>query len=287
MKTIIISDIFSKKESIIPYGLNLAKTLETEVDVLHVIDPRMNQGEYSSFSDSQSITPGHTMNHDEIVQRERNKADIALDKLLSSEASRLNYPLKVNTDVEENTIIDAIQTKLEQEPSALVIVSSEPDGYIFQSKDEIINTFENTGALGLIVPPEQSFQMINKVVFPVDFKSEDFGAYAKIHAFIRHFTPVIDAVGFEKNDKDSLEQESENWLEIAQSSFVPSTVKTNLLKGENFANALNDYIENIQPDILILLGHKQNALKSIFKRNEAKVLLPQINLPVLIHFQNE
>lgn len=287
MKTIIISDIFSKKESIIPYGLNMAKTFETEVDVLHIIDPRVNQGEYSSFSDSQSITPGHTMNHDEIVQRERNKADIKLDKLLSSEASRLNYPLKVHTDIEENTVIDAIQLKLEQEPVALVIMSSEPDGYIFQSKDEIVSTLEHTGALGLIVPPNQSFRMINKVIFPVDFKAEDFGAYAKIHAFIRHFNPVIDAVGYEKNGNGSLEQESEKWLEIARSSFVPSTVNAKILKGENFANALNDYIENVQPDVLILLEHKENALVSIFKTNEAKVLLPQINLPVLLHFQKE
>ncbi len=287
MKTIIISDILSKKESIIPYGLNIAKTLETEVDVLHVIDPRMNQGEYSSFSDSQSITPGSTMSHDEIVQREKNKAYKALDQLLSSEASRLNYPLKVNTDVEENTIIDAIQTKLDKEPSALFIMSSEPDEYIFQSKDEIISTLENTGALGLLVPPNQPFRMINKVVFPVDFKSEDFGSYAKIHSFIRHFNPVIDAVGYEKNNKTSLTEESKNWLKIAKSSFVPSTVKTDVLKGEKFTNALNDYIQNVQPELLILLEHKQNFLKSIFKTNEAKVLLPQINLPVLIHFQNE
>jgi len=287
MKTIIISDILSKKKSIIPYGLNVAKTFETEVDVLHVIDPRMNQGEYSSFSDSQSITPGSTMTHDQIVQREKNKASKKLDQLLSSEASRLNYPLKVNTDVQENTIIDAIQAKLEKEPSALFILSLEPDEYIFQSKDEIVNTLENTGALGLLVPPEQSFRMINKVVFPVDFKSENFGAYAKIHSFIRHFNPVIiEAVGYEKNNKTSLADDGKNWLKIAKSSFVPSTVKTNILKGEKFTNALNDYIQNVQPDLLILLEHKQNFLKSIFKTNEAKVLLPQINLPVLIQFYN-
>ena len=285
MKTIIISDIHSNNKSIIPYGLNVAKTLESEVDIIHIIDSRMNQGEYSSFSDSQSITPGNTMSHDEILQREENQANIKLDKLLSGEASRLNYPLKVNTSVEKNTIIDAIQTKLEQEPTALFIISAEPDGFIFQSKDEIVSTLENTGAMGLLVPPAQSFRMINKVVFPVDFKSEDFQAYAKIHSFIRHFTPVIDAVGFTKNN-DSPDHKSDNWLEVAKNAFVPSTIKTNLLKGGNYADVLNDYIKNIQPDMVILFQQKQNVLKNIFKNNAAKMLLPQINLPVLIHFQN-
>lgn len=286
MKTIIISDIHSKSDSIIPYGLNLAKTLESEVDILHTIDPRLHQGEYSSFSDSKSITPGSTMSHDEIVQREKNKADIALDKLLSSEASRLNYPLKVNVVVEENNIFDAVKTILQQEPSALFIMSSEPDGDIFQWESEIDSILEKTGAMALLVPPRQTFRMINKVIFPFDFNLEDFGTYAKIHSFMRHFNPVINAVGFEKNGQKPEVEKSKKWIEMAKSAFVPSAVKTHLLKGEDFGDALENYIEYNQPDLLIFLQQKQKKLISIFKKNESMSFLHHINVPVLIHLHN-
>jgi hypothetical protein len=95
MKTIILSDINNSAKSIIPYGLRLARELESEVDLLHVIDPRTHTGAYSSLSDSQSISPGETLSHAETIQHAKNRVSIKLDKLLSAEGSRLNYPLKL------------------------------------------------------------------------------------------------------------------------------------------------------------------------------------------------
>lgn len=56
MKTIIISDIEGKSESIIPYGLHIRKHTRSEADILHIIDPRKQQGTGSSYADSKSIT---------------------------------------------------------------------------------------------------------------------------------------------------------------------------------------------------------------------------------------
>ncbi len=92
----IISDIEGKADSIIPYGLRLGKHTETEVDIIHIIDPRNKQGATSPFADSKSITPGRVMPHDYILAREQNRASKAIEKLLSGEASRLNYPLKID-----------------------------------------------------------------------------------------------------------------------------------------------------------------------------------------------
>jgi len=44
MKTIIMSDSGSKSESIIPYGLNIGKHTETAGDIVHIINPRTQQG---------------------------------------------------------------------------------------------------------------------------------------------------------------------------------------------------------------------------------------------------
>ena len=52
MRITIISDIKGNAESIIPYGLNLAKHLKGEVNLVHVIDSRMAQGVSSMYADS-------------------------------------------------------------------------------------------------------------------------------------------------------------------------------------------------------------------------------------------
>ncbi len=58
MKIIIISNIRSKSESIIPYGLKLARYLESEVDIIHVIDSRTEPVLPSSYADSQTFALG-------------------------------------------------------------------------------------------------------------------------------------------------------------------------------------------------------------------------------------
>jgi hypothetical protein len=61
-RIVLISDISGESESIIPWGLNLGKHTGSEVDILHIIDPRDKQGVESPVSDSQSITPGDKAN---------------------------------------------------------------------------------------------------------------------------------------------------------------------------------------------------------------------------------
>ena len=90
MKTIIISDIRGGFNSIIPYGLRLARTMESSVTVVHVIDPRVSQAQYSSYSDSHSLTPGEPMGYNETTNKEVTTINSELENYLSRETSRLN-----------------------------------------------------------------------------------------------------------------------------------------------------------------------------------------------------
>ncbi len=220
------------------------------------------------------------------MQREKDKVQIQLDKLLSSEASRLNYPLKVNTLVKKDSIVNCISSKIKEEPSSIFIINIEPDGSIFQSKDEIISTLENTGAMGLLTPPGQPLRMINRVLLPVDFNLQNFGGYSKIHSFIRYFHPVIDTVSFEKNGNSTANKKNKNWLEIVKNIFIPSTVKNEQLSGDNFQSSFKNYIQKNHTDLLILFQQKQGKIKSLFKESNARMLLPQLDLPTLVYFQN-
>lgn len=69
--------------------------MECELDIVHAIDSRSYHRMLSSYADSQTITPGNKLSHDEIMRREKKSAQKALDKMLSKEASKLNYPLKM------------------------------------------------------------------------------------------------------------------------------------------------------------------------------------------------
>jgi nucleotide-binding universal stress UspA family protein len=162
MKTIIISDIKGSTHSVIPYGLNLARSMDSEVTLIHIVDPRVNQAKYSSYSDSQSLSPGEPMGHEETSVKEVSAVETEIDNFISREASRVNYPLKVDTVVKAGNLEDEIEKMINEETSCIVVASSEPDGTIFQSKGEIYDLIKDSGAMCILVPPGKEFREYKK-----------------------------------------------------------------------------------------------------------------------------
>lgn len=104
MNTLLISDIKGQQESIIPFALNFCKLISNRVRIIHPMDPQKHPAVSSSFADSQSFEVAEKLTHEQIIKREINEIETMIDKLLSHEASRLNFPLRFSTSVTENTL---------------------------------------------------------------------------------------------------------------------------------------------------------------------------------------
>lgn len=285
MKTIIISDIKSSKDSIITFGLHLAKQLESEADVLHPIDSRIHQGEYGAVSDSQSVTPGKTFSHEEAIFREKEGVKKELDKFLSAEASRLNYPLKVEVNVKEESVDEAINECMDKYVDCIFVISAEPDGNVFLSKNEILDTVKSNQAICLLVPPGKSFTSIRKIFVPVDFDSSDTNTFAKLYPFIQIIKPYIIAIDVAENGNYAeKELKSETWKKLAKEFLPASKISASTLKGKNFSETIANYCNRNNPDLLLLSQKKQNSLKQMFGKYKLEKLLYKVTVPVLLHY---
>ena len=283
MQVIIISDIKGKSKSIIPYGLNLAKHLQAKVDIVHSIDSRTQHGVNSPYADSQSITPGNKLSHEEIMRREKNTSQKALDKLLSREASVLNFPLKVNTIIEENTLKKIISQIADNSHNTLVLVNSEPDNYIFHSQKELIETFNNSNLEVLVVPPGKIFREYNKVLLITDFSANNgFDKYSKADYLLRDFAPLINAVDVaESNNYAEKELKSKVWLQEVEKMAFSSTVKANVLTGNNYLDTVKNYVDKTKPDLVLSYKQNQGLFNNGNDNNLVKNLMNKCDLPVL------
>ena len=285
MKTIILSDVNSKSDSVIPYGLRLARAMEAEADVLHVIDKRLHQAEYTQASDSQSISPGTPLSQDEIIEREKSKANLKLDQVLSREVSRLNYPLKVNRLIVENSIEDELALRAKENPNYIFVVSAEPDNYIFDSIGDIISTAKSTGVLVMLVHPDNEFKDYKRALMPVDFESKKFTAFTDINFMFEHFNMLVDAVSVvPKSDYSEKELKGGAWKKVARDHFLPTTLKTNVLEGEDFPETVAGYAEKNKHDLIIMFQKKENPLTTIFKKNDLDKILRNIRIPAMVYF---
>lgn len=175
MQTILISDIDTKKDSIIPYGLNFIKFIDDRVKIIHLIDSRSHQAVSSAFADSQSFEVSNKLSFSEIIEREKHQAKLALDKLLSREASRLNFPLKVNTIIEENSIEKLLSSENENGEKRLIISSSQFKGTIIDDIDEFLSINRKFNFMSLVIPPGHHFKFPEKVFVYHDFKKRRSG----------------------------------------------------------------------------------------------------------------
>lgn len=283
MKMMIISDVRSSSESIIPYGFNLAKNMQWEVDIIHTIDPKVHQGVYSSYSDSQTISPGSKLSHKDIIGREKRETEQILDKILSKEASRLNYPLKINTAVAIKSMDALMKEKMHSDAVSLLVVSSEADNHIFHSLHEILTMVKNSRVLSLLVPSGYSFSGINTVMIPVDFSSDNYQRFEKGNKLLEFFHPEINAVSVvKKRDFIGSKLKSKTWITNARDYFSASNMDGNVLAGSNYSEILSAYIQRTKPDLVLLSLIRNNLFRSFFGKGIDEILIGKIRTPVLI-----
>ncbi len=282
MKLTIISDIRGDSTSIIPFGLKLAKRLHSKVDIVHCIDSREQQGVYSPYSDSQSITPGTKMTHKQIVTREKGTVQIMLDKLLSREASVLNYPLKINTSVEEGSIQQIVR-KANKGEQNLFVVSTREDHYIFHSRKELTDTFQHSDYPVFFVPPESEFNGFNKVLIITDFRLDK--------NFIRLLFTLsqlfdkgghLEAVSITESKHVAQKKiESKIWKELLSENHISENINTSVLESSDFLNTLNKTLDRIQPDMLLLYYSVKGSLNVTTQKKMLRALM-DMDLPVLV-----
>lgn len=287
MKIFIVSDIKRNSKSFTPYGLNLAKWLELkEVDLVHTVDSRDIQGGYSAEADSQSITPGEKFSQQELIQREKDQAKRDLYVMLSSEASRLNYPLKVNTVVEENSIDEKIVELMSAFSESLFIVCTDPDGFIFDSTEEMVELVKSTGATFLFVPPGRKFRPLSKVVLPTCFDADTVSELNILQTLVDGRAPLLDAVYVAVNKKHPSNQLQEDaWKKIACEFFDVSDIRIKILDGTDTAGTLSGYAETNEADLLVITPHKSEKSMWLFEEKTLAKMIENTQTPLLIQYQ--
>jgi len=286
MKTIIISDIEGKSESIIPYGLNVGKHTRSEVDILHIIDPRKKQGVSTPYGDSKSITPGDVMSHTDIQLREKNKASLALHRLLSAEASRLDYPLKIDVKIETDSVEKGIRNISKEYPGSILIHSLEPANSMISDLGEMLSVVRDLDSLVLIVPPKQKFAVPEKVTVLTDFTEDSHENTVQVFDWLGIFDPLINAIGITrmKHFMD-MEVKSAAWKQVVEEHMSSSkSVKTTVITGGNRNETLLNYVRRNEPDMILLPKIiLKPKVKKIISGENTKQLMVALNRPLLLY----
>jgi hypothetical protein len=240
----------------------------------------MQQGVSSNYGDSGTVTPANKLSHEEIIEREKVFAGKELDDFLSREKSKLNYPLKVDVCIELNSIENKVTEDLNNDPSAIMLVSKEADDYIFLSQNEIIDVCKDFKGLSLIVPSGMQFEKFTNVLLPSALQPDDLEIYQDISGFVSYFQPVVNVIAHsdEKN-----EDEIGLWVKKIEVVFPNTSVSLKVIDSGNFDDEFVDYAEMLEPELILVFRKERSLMKSLFKKELFAKLLEQTSAPILFH----
>ncbi len=286
MKTIIISNIREETESIIRYGLNFGKHTETKTDIFHLIDPKAMHGPYSSYSDSQTTTPGEKLSHEEVMKREKEMADNDFKKILSREVSRLNYPLRVNTEIEIKEMEPALKEAQKEDPNSLLVSGTIPGSHMVRGLDELLEMARNAGLLTLVVPPGHEFVKPENAVLVSDLEKGKSPNAKYLFEWLDPFNTLIFTCSLIQDENQAdIEQNTYEWMEDIKSySGSGLDYNTGVMKGDDQVGILLDHVRKNNPDLVILPSDKKSVTGDyLFSGELARQMVETFDKPVLFY----
>ncbi len=286
MKTFIISDIGGKDKSIIPFGLHMGKHNETDVMIHHIIDPRMHQGTTTPYADSQSITPGRKLSHEEIFEREKNYAKKQLDKLLSAEASRLDYPLKYDTSVEVESVNLRLQKILSEDKEDLCVASMVPDNSMISDLAELLEIIGKVELPFLLVPPGYDFREPAEIALITDYSEESCEPVKRALAWFDAFPIAIKAFDIAADSQMKTKENQRELWEHEVNSFTTASMMldTKILLGKK---SKDNIMAQIRKSTATLAMFPRDLFKAqgiqLKKSADRKKFLNAPGMPVIIY----
>lgn len=286
MKTIIISDIEGTANSIIPYGLRIGKHTETEVDIVHIIDPRKKQGTAGPVADSKSITPGNVLSHDRIMAREQSRASKAIHILLSREASRLHYPLKLNVITEIGNLTEQIKSLEDNNHMSIFVASTEPANTMIDDLHELIHLVEHFTCPALLVQPSSDFTIPKNVLLLNDFRDDSKENALEVIQWLKPFLSSILAFGIAEGiNVLNLEMMSKAWLrKVKPFTTEPMSLRTKIISGKKSLKTLLNFSQRINPDLVVLPRYVlRSGFANRISGNSLSRFFEALDIPILIY----
>ncbi len=286
MRTIIISDITETEESIIPYGLNVGKHTQTRVDILHYFDPKLVHGTYSPVSDSQSITPGEKFSHEEILQREKEITRAKIDKLLSKEGSRLNFPLRINTFTDIADPDSAITEKIEEHNNPLVITGMNPSQSMVNGLEDLLALLQNSGVRVLILPAGKKFVKPVKCCMVTDLVPVENPKLEKLFQWIEPLVEKIYTSAVTTTESNPYQKEQ---LEEWKQALRPYKEKlhsdaSEVVRIDESGIAIESICRHKSPDMVVFpFNGKSHFSRYVLAENNLRNFLERFGIPVLLY----
>lgn len=270
MRTIIVATDFSPAaHNAVNYATDMALALQAQLVVLHVYQIPV----------AVTDTPLLMLSVDELRDAAEEKLKTLYDGLMHITSGKLAITTVARLG---NTIDELEELASNHQPFAIVLGTTGMSNFeatLFGSTTALAVKHLNWPVFAIPTGKEYGTG-IQKIGFACDFNNvRETTPFAEINNLVKIFGASLHVVHIEKEseeDKTKLKESSilKLWLEESQPSFE-------FITHDDIEDAINEFAENSNLDLLIVIPKKHSGLAALFHKSNTKQLIFHSNIPVV------
>lgn len=269
MNTLLVPTDFSPvADNALKYAMDMATHYQLDITLFHVVQ--------LSAPDMANVIYVDTMHDLSKHAEEKMNQKIAT---LKTQYPHLNF----NHKVEAGLFLDSMNAYCEEVKPIAVIMGITGDG---EGIDKIIGSnailaMENLTNPLIVVPKNSYFKSVNKICFACDLKNVAASTpLLAIKAFAKLFNSEVHILNIDYHNRN-FSPNTQSEIDVLNLMFDNVEHKFHFIENESVQDAINDFIDTNDMEMLIMLPKKHSFFASLFRKSQTKEMLYHSHIPIL------
>lgn len=282
---LLLLDSYKNIDELLAYAFSFSNQLNRKLKIKYVFD-------FNWMVESYMVGPGGPVDP-ALVAAEKNAQEefkVAEKKIQEITKDYFeNHNLNVPNDVEISSInrIDVVQDEYENNPGMVLLISNQQS--YTEATGGLIgypNLIEHVNCPVLVIPDQTSDFDARSIMYATDYHPEDVESLTHLFALLNKDERVKFTVLHNQNEVDF--EEHIRWTgfkEVVKNETGIKNIVFKLTKKDETLEAIEEFVEQENPDLLVILKEKKGFFKQLFNSSETKGVLTHLNKPVMVYHE--
>lgn len=269
------------------YALALAAVVpDSQILLLHCSQDYLAEADMT-------ITPIDELTASEIVaervlHRNEEEAQNQLEELyleMQNQSSKYTHQVRIERAFMHGLPEDKIPEQIQRYKANLLVMGTKGEAGLMRSFFGTVATevARNVAIPVLTVPENYTSTQLHKVLFATDFDSEDVRSLATLQQFLYPFgASIVVAHISDKGDRQEDNQKLETLKQNLEQNSNSGNISYTLLTGDNVAEALQEFVQQQNIDMIAVTARKHEGLNALLRTNTVKNLILHAPVPLLV-----
>lgn len=282
---LLLIDSYNKIDELLAYAFSFSNQLNRKLKIKYVFD-------FNWMVESYMVGPGGQVDPvlvtaEKNAQEEFKEAKKKIQNIAGDYTKKHKVDVPYDVDISSINRIDAVQDEYENNPDMILLIRNQQS--YTEATGGLIgypNLIEHVKCPVLVIPDQATKFVAKNVMYATDYHPEDIEAISHLFTLLQKDENVKFTVLHNQKDAD-FEQRVEwtGFKETIKEETGLKNVDFKLAGKDETLEAIEDFVKNNNPDLLVVLKEKKGFFKHLFHSSETKGVLTHFDKPVLVYHE--